>query len=100
MTRLTCVATSAAANMSDNARTSLPVLGEAPPTSRREIAAALREHGLPMEARKPGWLRVNVPGGERYQKVTDTLRGSASTPSAPRRTARTWRSAGAAAPRR
>jgi lipoyl synthase len=61
--------------MSDPTRTSLPVLGEAPPSGRREIAAALREHGLPAAARKPGWLRVNVPGGDRYQQVKDTLRG-------------------------
>jgi lipoic acid synthetase len=45
------------------------------PTSRREIAADLRERGLPRDARKPGWLRVDVPGGERYQKVKETLRG-------------------------
>ncbi len=61
--------------MSDTPRTSLPVLGDPPPTSRREIAAAMRQHGVPREARKPGWLRVNVPGGERYQKVKETLRG-------------------------
>jgi lipoyl synthase len=61
--------------MPDTPRTSLPVLGEAPPTSRREIAASMRARGIPMEARKPGWLRVNVPGGERYQKVKETLRG-------------------------
>jgi lipoic acid synthetase len=53
----------------------LPVIGEGPPTSRRDIAAAMRERGIPLDARKPGWLRVNVPGGERYQKVRDTLRG-------------------------
>ncbi|WP_242344026.1 lipoyl synthase [Anaeromyxobacter terrae] len=28
-----------------------------------------------MSARKPGWLRVNVPGGERYQKVRETVKG-------------------------
>ncbi|WP_242355026.1 lipoyl synthase [Anaeromyxobacter sp. SG64] len=28
-----------------------------------------------MTARKPGWLRVNVPGGERYQKVRETVKG-------------------------
>jgi len=64
--------------MADSARPSLPVLGgEAPtlPTSRREIAQAMREQGLPRDARKPSWLRVDVPGGERYQRVKETLRG-------------------------
>ncbi|HVI74624.1 MAG TPA: radical SAM protein, partial [Anaeromyxobacteraceae bacterium] len=28
-----------------------------------------------MDARKPPWLRVGVPGGERYQRVRETLRG-------------------------
>nr|Q2IIW6.2 RecName: Full=Lipoyl synthase; AltName: Full=Lip-syn; Short=LS; AltName: Full=Lipoate synthase; AltName: Full=Lipoic acid synthase; AltName: Full=Sulfur insertion protein LipA [Anaeromyxobacter dehalogenans 2CP-C] len=28
-----------------------------------------------MDAKKPSWLRVNVPGGERYQKVRETLKG-------------------------
>ena len=31
--------------------------------------------GLPINARKPGWLRVGVPGGERYGRVRDTLSG-------------------------
>jgi lipoyl synthase len=64
--------------MSDPVRPSLPVIGgDTPtlPTSRREIAQALRERGLPRDARKPAWLRVDVPGGERYQKVKETLRG-------------------------
>ena len=30
---------------------------------------------LPIDARKPSWLRVGIPGGERYGKVRDTLRG-------------------------
>ncbi|ABS26195.1 lipoyl synthase [Anaeromyxobacter sp. Fw109-5] len=30
-----------------------------------------------MTARKPGWLRVNVPGGARYQQVRDTVKGLA-----------------------
>ena len=60
--------------------TGLPVLDagtstSALPTSRREIAEAMRERGLPRDARKPSWLRVGVPGGERYQKVKETLRG-------------------------
>jgi lipoic acid synthetase len=61
--------------MADSPRPSLPVLSAALPTSRREIAAAMRERGLPRDARKPSWLRVDVPGGERYQKVKETLRG-------------------------
>jgi len=30
---------------------------------------------LPIDARKPSWLRVGIPGGERYGRVRDTLRG-------------------------
>lgn len=56
-------------------RSSLPVLGAEAPTSRRDIATAMRERGIPMDAKKPAWLRVNVPGGERYQKVRETLKG-------------------------
>ena len=41
------------------------------PTSRLPVMPA----GLPINARKPGWLRVGVPGGERYGKVRDTLSG-------------------------
>lgn len=37
--------------------------------------AALRARGLPANARKPSWLRVPVPGGERYGRVRETLRG-------------------------
>ncbi len=60
--------------MSDPGRTSLPVLGgDLLPTSRRELAAAARAGGVPLAARKPRWLRVPVAGGERYQRVKDTL---------------------------
>jgi lipoic acid synthetase len=37
------------------------------PTSRLPV--------LPIDARKPAWLRVGIPGGERYGRVRDTLRG-------------------------
>ncbi|HET8539769.1 MAG TPA: lipoyl synthase [Anaeromyxobacter sp.] len=69
--------------MSSTPRTSLPVVGaslqggDALPTSRREIAEAMRARGLPREARKPSWLKVPMPGGARYQKVKETLRGLA-----------------------
>jgi lipoic acid synthetase len=57
----------------------LPVLadggGDAPAArSRRELAAELRASGLPIDARKPAWLRVGLPGGDRYQRVKETLR--------------------------
>jgi lipoyl synthase len=45
------------------------------PSSPRDIAAALRARGLPREAHKPGWLKVQLPGGPRYQRVRDTLQG-------------------------
>jgi lipoic acid synthetase len=61
--------------MPDTPRTTLPVLGEDPPTSRRAVAESLRARGLPIDAKKPGWLRVSVPGGERYQKVRATVKG-------------------------
>jgi lipoyl synthase len=41
----------------------------------REAVEAIRAAGLPVNARKPGWLRVNVPGGERYGRVRETLAG-------------------------
>src|SRR5512144_2883347 len=73
--------------MSSTPRTSLPVVSAGPaaeagpeaalPTSRRDIAEAMRARGIPREARKPSWLKVPMPGGERYQKVKDTLRGLA-----------------------
>jgi lipoic acid synthetase len=59
-------------------RKSLPVLGAGAGTPDREERAALfsdlRAAGLPVRAKKPPWLRVGLPGGERYQKVRDTLR--------------------------
>jgi lipoic acid synthetase len=56
---------------------SLPVLGDAPDDpvrGRRDAAAQLRAAGMPLNARKPAWLRVGVPGGERYHRVRETLR--------------------------
>jgi lipoic acid synthetase len=63
--------------MSDTPRTSLPVLGSSgePPTDPRSIVQSFRQNGVPLSGRKPAWLRVGVPGGERYQKVRDTVRG-------------------------
>ncbi len=63
-------------------RTRLPVLGARPgggtatplPTDPAEIVRAMRARGVPREGRKPHWLRVSVPGGERYQTVKETLR--------------------------
>ncbi len=55
----------------------LPVLAgttpDDPVRARRDLAARLRESGMPIDARKPPWLRVGVPGGERYQRVRATL---------------------------
>lgn len=63
--------------MPDRPPTRLPILGEGPeaaaPTAR-ETFLDLRARGLPIGAKKPPWLRVNVPGGERYQQVKETLR--------------------------
>jgi lipoic acid synthetase len=64
--------------MEERPHSSLPVLGEdagEPVRARRDLAAAMRAGGLPIAARKPSWLRVGVPGGERYQHVRETLRG-------------------------
>ncbi len=68
--------------MPPTTRTSLPVLGAQPgdaadqalPTDPAGILHAMRERGVPREARKPSWLRVGVPGGERYLSVKETLR--------------------------
>ncbi|HET6412069.1 MAG TPA: lipoyl synthase [Anaeromyxobacter sp.] len=35
----------------------------------------MKEHGIPIRAKKPGWLRVDLPGGPRYQHVRETLEG-------------------------
>jgi len=53
----------------------LPVLPDEGVPPRRELSAELRAGGLPVGAKKPAWLRVPVPGGERYAQVKETLRG-------------------------
>src|SRR5512137_1501131 len=54
----------------------LPVIAPDPADDGgREALAAIRAAGLPVNARKPGWLRVGVPGGERYGRVRETLAG-------------------------
>ncbi len=62
----------------------LPVLPTEAGTAREHLTAAADggtaragrppPAGLPMDAKKPPWLRVGVPGGERYAQVKDTLR--------------------------
>lgn len=47
-----------------------------PMERRREELARLRAAGLPLGAAKPRWLRVPLPGGERYQQVRETLRAT------------------------
>jgi lipoic acid synthetase len=60
--------------MSDTTRHPPPALETDPePGSPRELAASLRAQGLPIQAQKPRWLKVPVPGGERYLKVKSTL---------------------------
>ena len=52
------------------------MIGQDPADDRgREALAAIRAAGLPIDARKPAWLRVGVPGGERYGRVRETLSG-------------------------
>ncbi|HET8722656.1 MAG TPA: lipoyl synthase [Anaeromyxobacteraceae bacterium] len=56
----------------------LPVIPDGPETERqgvRDAIASIRAAGLPVNARKPSWLRVGVPGGERYGRVKETLAG-------------------------
>lgn len=61
--------------MSDSPKPRLPLLGSEPPSTPRDIVASMREHGISPRERKPGWLRVELPGGERYQQVRTTLEG-------------------------
>ena len=61
--------------MTDSPRLSLPIVHEPDlPRAPREILKDLRDRGLPRATRKPDWLKVGVPGGERYQRVRETLR--------------------------
>jgi lipoic acid synthetase len=65
--------------MSDPSKPSLPIASAAGaarelPTSPREVVSSMQEHGLPIRAAKPGWLRVTLPGGARYAHVRDTLK--------------------------
>lgn len=59
--------------MADPSLPSLPVLGAEPAPDHPGLAAALRAGGVPLGATKPRWLRVPLAGGERYQRVRDTL---------------------------
>jgi lipoyl synthase len=60
--------------MSGTTRERLPILGSKQESdARADLSASLRANGLPSRAQKPRWLRVPMPGGERYQKVKDTL---------------------------
>jgi lipoic acid synthetase len=55
----------------------LPVVADTPETqaaSRRAAFEDIRARGIPLGAKKPPWLRVSVPGGERYLRVKETLR--------------------------
>ncbi len=67
--------------MSNERHHPLPVLSAEPErtaspatSDRGQLAAHLRSVGLPIDAKKPSWLRVGVPSGERYQRVRETLR--------------------------
>ena len=61
--------------MTDSPRLSLPIVHEPDlPRAPREILKDLQARGLPRATRKPDWLKVGVPGGERYQRVRETLR--------------------------
>ncbi|HET7753545.1 MAG TPA: lipoyl synthase [Anaeromyxobacteraceae bacterium] len=64
--------------MQRSSRSSLPVIDEAPAApdaeSRRAAFEDIRARGLPIGAKKPPWLRVSVPGGDRYLRVKETLK--------------------------
>jgi lipoic acid synthetase len=54
----------------------LPIMGAnggTTPDEKRAALAELRAAGIPISAPKPAWLRVGVPGGERYQRVRETM---------------------------
>jgi lipoic acid synthetase len=52
----------------------LPVVPDAGDMTPRDVLLDLRARGMPVRAPKPSWLRVGLPGGERYQRVRDTLK--------------------------
>jgi lipoic acid synthetase len=54
-----------------------PLLGPDAPDldEARRVLGDIRARGVPIDARKPPWLRVGLPGGERYQRVHETLKG-------------------------
>jgi len=53
------------------------MLADDPGAAARRELAGLRAAALPAGTRKPEWLRVQLPGGERYRRVKETLRGLA-----------------------
>jgi len=55
----------------------LPTLADDPGAAARQELAGLKAAALPAGTRKPEWLRVQLPGGERYKQVKETLRGLA-----------------------
>src|SRR5574338_154538 len=64
--------------MQRSSKPSLPLIDQAPAApdaeSRRAAFADIRARGLPIGAKKPPWLRVSVPGGDRYLRVKETLK--------------------------
>jgi lipoic acid synthetase len=44
-----------------------------PATGRAELIGSLKAAAVPSSTKKPGWLRVGVPGGERYLRVREAL---------------------------
>ena len=63
--------------MIPDTRQPVPGSDESERAQARAALADIRARGVPIGARKPPWLRVEVPGGERYQRVRGTLQGLA-----------------------
>jgi len=61
--------------MSDTSRNSSPSMAMDLPANPCEVESSMRDRGIPIRARKPSWLRVDLPGGQRYQRVRKTLQG-------------------------